>query len=283
MVEFEDDEDGASGATCGGNEASNTHSDRFYATFNNTSNGKYSIMATSKYSPASHEAAMSGGGPSGRLSIQNPISMSSCHNANMGGATALRRIVDHGLTPPGSASPPPDASASGGTDVAVGGGGGVGSGSSGAGGAGASGAQAASDAENEKKSSWDSKSDNDDAGVWRAKTSRWCGSSKRFASAFAIDSNDTVSIEGTGAAYEGTWKRGSALELAGPASASPRSGWYVGPDGAYRQGLGAVPGPWRPYWRGSKVGGDVVAERAAEGANPEVTGTRRAMTYRLRL
>ncbi|CAN0336855.1 unnamed protein product [Discosporangium mesarthrocarpum] len=27
-------------------------------------------------------------------------------------------------------------------------------------------------------------------------------------------------------------------------------GWYVGPGGAERLGLGAVPGPWRAYWQG---------------------------------
>lgn len=31
---------------------------------------------------------------------------------------------------------------------------------------------------------------------------------------------------------------------------SSRPGWYSGPGGAYQRGLGSVPGPWRPYWKG---------------------------------
>lgn len=43
-------------------------------------------------------------------------------------------------------------------------------------------------------------------------------------------------------------ERGSPRRVA--TEASPRSGWYVGPGGAYRRGLGSIPGPWRPYWKG---------------------------------
>lgn len=50
----------------------------------------------------------------------------------------------------------------------------------------------------------------------------------------------------------GGGERGSQHFASSSSSASPRSGWYVGPDGAYRRGLGSVPGPWRPYWKGEE-------------------------------
>ncbi|CAM9169183.1 unnamed protein product, partial [Sphacelaria rigidula] len=160
--------------------------------------------------------------PSNRSSASTAAAATAAVHLGGGGSRSsayVCNVVDHGSTPPGSASPPPDSSAPGGAGVAagIGEGGAVGFGGGGGGGGATS-------------------------GVWNSHPSPAtdAGGSAFGASRGGADDGLQYGVEGEVGAPPG-WSNEAR---------SSRPGWYSGPGGAYQRGLGSVPGPWRPYWKG---------------------------------
>lgn len=198
--------------------------------------------------------------------VQEPRDAVTVQHGDLRASRILGRMMDHGSTPPGSVSPPPYASASGGSDAAVGGGGGGGSGSCGAGGGGRG----------------------RRGGTARHEGWRGCGGSGLDASSSPPRGDDTVkagdvvrprrSSRGLGDGQGGALASaptGESMSPPPPSSLSSTPGsrtshWRT--MGPCRRGLGAVPGPWRPYWRGEEGAEEAGEEGRLECASGEEEG-----------